>query len=39
LIELDLPPGEYGRLCFLPGTKDGKPHLVHEMAKSNSVSS
>lgn len=39
LIEVDLPPGEYGLLCFLPDKKDGKPHFVHGMAKQAKVSS
>jgi hypothetical protein len=37
-IEVDLPPGEYGLLCFLPDAKDGKPHFVHGMAKGTTVS-
>lgn len=39
LIEVDLPPGEYGLLCFLPDAKDGKPHFEHGMAKQTQVSS
>ena len=38
-IEVDLPPGEYGLLCFLPDAKDGKPHFVHGMAKQTAVTS
>jgi hypothetical protein len=38
-IEVDLPPGEYGLLCFLPDAKDGKPHFEHGMAKSIKVTS
>ena len=38
-IEVDLPPGEYGLLCFLPDAKDGKPHFVHGMAKQTTVAS
>lgn len=30
-VTVDLTPGEYGFICFLPDTKDGKPHLVHGM--------
>jgi hypothetical protein len=36
-IEVDLPPGEYGLLCFLPDAKDGKPHFEHGMAKQAKV--
>jgi hypothetical protein len=39
LIEVDLPSGEYGLLCFLPDSKDGKPHFEHGMAKQIKVSS
>ncbi len=38
-IEVDLPPGEYGLLCFLPDAKDGKPHFEHGMAKETTVAS
>lgn len=30
-ITVDLTPGEYGLLCFLPDAKDGKPHVAHGM--------
>jgi len=30
-IALDLAPGTYGMICFLPDAKDGKPHSVHGM--------
>lgn len=33
----DLSPGEYGLLCFVPDTKDGKPHLAHGMIKTIKV--
>ena len=36
-IEVDLPPGEYALLCFLPDAKDGKPHYEHGMAKRTTV--
>jgi hypothetical protein len=36
-VEVDLPAGEYGLLCFLPDTKDGKPHFLHGMAKRTMV--
>jgi len=28
---VDLAPGEYAIVCFLPDAKDGKPHFVHGM--------
>jgi hypothetical protein len=28
---LDLTPGTYGMICFVPDAKDGKPHSVHGM--------
>jgi hypothetical protein len=34
----DLSPGEYGLICFVPDTKDGKPHLAHGMMKTIRVS-
>ncbi len=30
-VPVDLVPGEYGLLCFLPDVKDGKPHVAHGM--------
>ncbi|MGH7508455.1 MAG: hypothetical protein ACREMZ_03165 [Gemmatimonadales bacterium] len=30
----DLTAGEYGLICFVPDTKDGKPHLVHGMMQN-----
>ena len=30
---LDLTPGEYGLICFIPDGKDGKPHFLHGMGK------
>lgn len=33
---VDLTPGEYGFLCFLPGP-DGKPHIAHGMARQFTV--
>jgi hypothetical protein len=38
-VEVDLPPGEYGLLCFLPDAKDGKPHFLHGMGKQTTVAS
>jgi hypothetical protein len=36
-VSLDLEPGHYGMLCFVPDAKDGKPHLMHGMAKEFDV--
>lgn len=30
-IEVDLTPGDYGFICFVPDAKDGKPHIAHGM--------
>jgi len=38
LFTTTFPPGNYLLLCFWPDAKDGKPHLVHGMAKQISVS-
>lgn len=32
-VEVDLPAGEYALICFVPESKDGKPHFAHGMAK------
>jgi uncharacterized cupredoxin-like copper-binding protein len=37
-VEVDLQPGEYGLICFIPDMKDGKPHFVHGMVKRVTVS-
>ncbi len=34
---VDLTPGEYGLICFIPDGKDGKPHFLHGMAKQFKV--
>ena len=34
---IDLGPGNYGFICFYPDAKDGKPHLMHGMAKEFAV--
>ncbi len=34
---VDLTPGDYALICFVPDSKDGKPHLVHGMVKSVKV--
>lgn len=36
-VPIDLAPGEYGLLCFLPDAKDGKEHAAHGMLKSFTV--
>jgi uncharacterized cupredoxin-like copper-binding protein len=37
-VEVDLAPGEYGLLCFVPDSKDGKGHYHHGMARKVTVS-
>jgi hypothetical protein len=37
-FDVDLTPGNYGLLCFLPDAKDGKPHIAHGMFKQLTVS-
>ena len=37
-VEVDLEPGEYGLICFVPEMRDGKPHFVHGMMKQITVS-
>ena len=37
-ITVDLQPGRYALLCFIPDAKDGKPHSAHGMAKEITVS-
>jgi hypothetical protein len=34
---VDLIPGEYGYICFVPDAKDGKLHLLHGMMKQVKV--
>ena len=38
VFTVDLTPGNYALLCFLPDAKDGKEHLEHGMAKQLTVS-
>ena len=33
-VEVDLPPGDYGFICFLPDAKDGKAHVAHGMIQA-----
>jgi hypothetical protein len=35
---MDLPPGEYGLVCFVPDAKDGKPHFMHGMITQLTIS-
>ena len=37
LLELNLTPGEYGLICFVPDAKDGKAHFMHGMMSTFSV--
>jgi hypothetical protein len=37
VFTVDLTPGDYGLMCFVPDTKDGKPHLMHGMMKQITV--
>ena len=37
LIPVNLEPGEYALLCFLPDHKDGKPHVAHGMVRQITV--
>jgi uncharacterized cupredoxin-like copper-binding protein len=34
---VDLAPGTYAMICFVPDTKDGKPHALHGMAQTITV--
>lgn len=36
-VVMDLVPGEYGLICFLPDMKDGKLHLEHGMVKQITI--
>jgi hypothetical protein len=36
-FDVDLTPGDYGFICFVPDSKDGKPHLAHGMMKTIKV--
>jgi hypothetical protein len=36
-VSLDLAPGNYALICFVPDTKDGKAHLEHGMVKEFKV--
>jgi uncharacterized cupredoxin-like copper-binding protein len=34
---MDLTPGKYGLICFVPDAKDGKPHALHGMGRDVTV--
>jgi hypothetical protein len=36
-FEVDLEPGKYALICFLPDMKDGKPHFMHGMVQEIEV--
>ncbi|MBC7671680.1 MAG: hypothetical protein H7247_04595, partial [Polaromonas sp.] len=36
-FSVDLHPGHYGMICFVPDAKDGKPHFMHGMTKEITV--
>lgn len=36
-VPIDLAPGEYGLMCFMPDAKDGKMHAEHGMMKQFTV--
>lgn len=36
-FSVELTPGEYGLMCFVPDSKDGKLHLMHGMMKEFKV--
>ncbi len=36
-FEVDVEPGKYALICFLPDMKDGKPHFLHGMVQEIEV--
>lgn len=38
VVTVDLVPGDYGMICFVMDTKDGKPHIAHGMIHQFTVS-
>jgi hypothetical protein len=38
VFNVDLTPGDYALICFIPDAKDGKPHAVHGMKQLIKVS-
>jgi uncharacterized cupredoxin-like copper-binding protein len=37
-LSVNLEPGEYALICFIPDHKDGRPHFMHGMMRQISVS-
>lgn len=37
VFTVDLAPGNYGMICFVPDAKDGRPHLMHGMMRQVTV--
>jgi hypothetical protein len=37
LFTADFAPGNYAFVCFIPDSKDGKPHYAHGMTRQFSV--
>lgn len=37
-FDVDLTPGEYILICFVPDAKDGKPHVAHGMMQRVTIS-
>ena len=37
IVSVDLAPGEYALLCFIPDARDGKMHVMHGMMKQVTV--
>ena len=37
-FEVNLTPGDYGLICFVPDAKDGKPHVAHGMSQQFKIS-
>jgi hypothetical protein len=36
-VVVDVTPGDYALICFVPDAKDGRPHLAHGMLKQITV--
>ncbi len=37
VFQADLAPGDYALICFIPDAKDGKPHAVHGMMRTITI--
>jgi uncharacterized cupredoxin-like copper-binding protein len=37
VVPVDLEPGQYGLICFIPDAKDAKPHWAHGMTETFTV--